>query len=154
MEKIIFRRATKDDYNAVNTMTKELFEYHKNIAPKIFGNAEFQNYDTQDFVSETTDDDKSWFVAQCGDEVVGMLLCYITANRFDKIYCFVDYLFVHSEFRGCGIASGLMQKVEEFAKLNGVNSIQLNVWTQNECGARFYEKNGFRAISSKLEKEI
>lgn len=154
MEKISFRKAKASDYDSVNAFTRELFEYHKELAPNIVGNTEFENYCTEDFASETTDDDKAWFVAECGNEIVGTVLAYITANRFNKIYCYVDSLFVRVGFRECGIASGLMGKVEEFAKANGVDSIQLNICSNNEIGAKFYEKCGFKSISIKLEKEI
>jgi len=154
MEKINFRRANFDDYDVVNALLENLFEYHKGLVPGIFSDAIFQNYSIEDFSCETADDDKAWFVAEINGEIVGAVLAYITANRYDEVYCYIDGLYVKADYRGRGVATGLMHKVEEFAKSNCVDSIQVDLWAGNETGAKFYQSLGLQPIKFTLEKKF
>lgn len=154
MDKFNFRRAVDRDYDVINKFNQALFDYHKNVCPEVFEYAEFEDYNYEDFLHEVSDDDKAWFVAEYDGNIVGAVLSYITADRFNQIFCYVDSLYVEPQFRNQGVASKLMSLVEDFSKKNGVNSLQLNVWVQNVAGMQFYKKLGLEPTNCKFEKKI
>lgn len=56
----------------------------------------------------------------------------------------LDFLFVHKDFQGRGIATALLQQVERLAKKKGIERLQ----TESSLTARgFFEKNGFVLLS-------
>lgn len=154
MEKCTFRRAEATDYKQVNNLQKELLEYHKNLAPNTYCNVFCEDYDFEDFLAEISDNDKAWFVAECEGKIVGTVLGYITANRYNQIYCFVDSLYVVPLFRGRGVATNLLKKVEELARKNSVDSIQIDVCATNIGATEFYENLGAKPVQYTLEKKI
>lgn len=56
----------------------------------------------------------------------------------------IDFLFVHKDFQGKGIASALYKQVERLARKKGMSLIR----TEASISARgFFEKNGFAVVA-------
>ena len=153
MDKVTIREATKDDYEIINSFAKELFEYHKKLMPQMICEA-YRDYDVENFENEVVDDDKIWLVAEVDGQAVGEGFAYISANRFNQIYAYIESIYVMPQYRKLGIATKLMANVEEFAKENDVSSIQLNVWAPNVAAFEFYKKLGLEPCRFKMEKKI
>ena len=153
MAKFTIRKATRDDYGIINSFAKELYEYHKKLMPQMFCEA-YRDYDVENFENEVVDDDKMWLVAEVEGKIVGEVFAYISANRFNQIYTYVESIYVIPKYRKLGIATELMANVEKFAKKNEVNSIQLDVWASNVVATEFYNKLGLVPCSFKMEKRI
>jgi ribosomal protein S18 acetylase RimI-like enzyme len=54
---------------------------------------------------------------------------------------------VFPQYRGLGIATKLLEHVEEIAKNNGQSSLALEVMSDNKHARKLYEKYGFKTIS-------
>jgi ribosomal-protein-alanine N-acetyltransferase len=54
---------------------------------------------------------------------------------------------VTSSARGKGIGSALLQKLDEYAKENGIRTISLEVRPSNAPAIALYEKFGFRIVA-------
>lgn len=88
-------------------------------------------------------DDERIFVAECGGQVVG----FVHAERYDVLYypTMVNILglAVSGEYRRRGMAAMLMQKVEDWARENGVKEIRLNSGMTRKGAHEFYRRMGF-----------
>ncbi|MBU6327244.1 MAG: GNAT family N-acetyltransferase [Verrucomicrobia bacterium] len=66
--------------------------------------------------------------------------------RGTKIWCGdfmeVDNLVVHPDFRGRGVATGLMKQIEVMAKEENCNIIVLDSYTNNHSSHRLYHRQG------------
>jgi GNAT superfamily N-acetyltransferase len=76
------------------------------------------------------------FVAVSGDEVLGYLL-----YEFHSGVC--EIMVLESVVQNIGIASTLIEKVKQAAKLNGVSKIIVQTSNDNTHAFRFYQRRGF-----------
>ncbi len=94
----------------------------------------------EDIMNENTK--YRYLVAVVNGKIAGA--CYIETSLIKLQTIRLGNMMVKKEYRRKGIASGLIDKVKEFALENDVKKIWL--WTQEELtGAiKCYEKNGFK----------
>jgi ribosomal-protein-alanine N-acetyltransferase len=81
-------------------------------------------------------------VAQCGDEVIGYVLCWFVA---DEIH--IVNLAVHAQSRRRGIGRRLMQEVCDRALQRGLSIATLEVRVHNQAAILLYESMGFRKVA-------
>lgn len=87
-------------------------------------------------------DHQMCFVVECQKALVG----FISLDRDGLI----DFLFVHKDFQGKGIASALLKQAERLARKRGMASLH----TESSITARnFFEKNGF-IVSAENKKTV
>ncbi|KHD05784.1 molybdopterin-guanine dinucleotide biosynthesis protein MobC [Candidatus Thiomargarita nelsonii] len=60
----------------------------------------------------------------------------------------MDGIVVHSDFRGKGIGSRLLEEIGKYAKENQFNRIRLDVIDINPKAKKLYERKGFKAVKS------
>ena len=58
--------------------------------------------------------------------------------------------YVDLPWQGRGIASVLMQAVQDQARARGARELWLGVWERNERAQAFYRKHGFRKVSTQV----
>ncbi|YBZ91589.1 GNAT family N-acetyltransferase [Paenibacillus sp. AK002] len=77
-------------------------------------------------------------------------------NVFMKSYrsVYIHQLGIMKVHRNKGIGRLLMNFINNFAKENGINKIQLDYWSDNESASQFYIKNGFKSYRNYLYKEV
>ncbi len=93
----------------------------------------------QAFVDEiTTNDMAIYFVALCNEQVIGYGGMW---KIFDEGH--ITNIAVHPEFRRCGAASGIMEKMLETSEEKGVKSLTLEVRKSNIAAQSLYCKYGF-----------
>lgn len=66
----------------------------------------------------------------------------------------LDELYVEDLERGMGLGQKLMDEAMLWIKKQGINRVNLNVYTWNESAIKFYEKNGFATYVLGMEKYI
>ncbi len=148
------RKATLDDYEAINILNKEIQNYHREIRPDVFVRTDFDDYDLETFSAEIEDDDKLWVVACEERKVVGAMLTYLKGNSSTgHVYCFIDTLVVTKNCRSKGIGQALFDEAERFARDNNIDTIELGVWEGNPA-YDFYKKQGMTTQRTILKKEL
>ena len=77
------------------------------------------------------------FVAKLEDEIIGVIdgACF-----FSEVH--IDRLIVKEEYRGNGVGTRLINKVEKFFKVYGFNN--MNIYVNQFQSPEFYEKYGFK----------
>ena len=71
-------------------------------------------------------------------------------NLQEKPSLGVDKLYVRKEFHGCGIATALMEHAVEQAFACGYSSLWLATNSYNKRALRFYEKQGFTPVGTRI----
>lgn len=101
------------------------------------------------------------FVAESSGRVVGWvagirlrqtkadLLEYVPMRRARVIELFVD-----DAFRGQGIGTLLLSKIETYFRKRGCNRLELEVYAFNDVAHGFYQKMGYRNLAIDMQKEI
>lgn len=96
-------------------------------------------------------DSAFWLALAENGAVAGYLKVNFRAAQHefrDKNAMEIQRIYVARPFQGQGVAQMLMEKAREAAVQAGVDFIWLGVWEHNPRAIRFYEKTGFRAVSS------
>lgn len=98
---------------------------------------------------------ESEFNVKYSDNVYTNWLVYIDNNKiigflnYDSIYdkAEIEYIYVDPLYRKSGIATKLFNKMLEDLDKKNINSITLEVRSDNTSAINFYEKNGFKSVS-------
>ena len=158
LDQIEIRNATSQDFSSIKSLHTDLYNIHHIGAPDIFKNI-------QSIVLSTKEIDISDFnvnnivVATVDSLVVGYLEFFektieeSETLRQRKMYCVVD-LVVSSEYRGKGIGKMLLGEVENRARLNSFDSVEVPVFTFNRKAQDFYEINGYSEYVTRVRKVL
>ena len=93
----------------------------------------------------------SCFIAEFNRKIVGFIMGF--RSQVDKNKFFLWQIGVFSKYREKEVGKKLLDKIENTAKDLGCNMIELTVDPENIPPQRFFEKHGYRNVSSK-EGEI
>ncbi|OHB56969.1 MAG: hypothetical protein A2Y12_20755, partial [Planctomycetes bacterium GWF2_42_9] len=88
------------------------------------------------------------FVARIDNILAGYVLFYIrdyAENPFRYAYrgIHIDQIAVLEEYQHQHVGSSLMDKVESFARSQGISRLELTYWDKNTEAGSFYAKRGF-----------
>lgn len=97
------------------------------------------------------DQGKIWLVAVEG-QIVGCGNCYVAdpAKAIGKI----SKIYLLPEFRGKGLGTQLVQKMETYLGSIGCKYVSLQVFGPNETARQFYKKTGFKEYFVDLLKAL
>lgn len=92
------------------------------------------------FLEELNNDMAIYFVAVSDGQVLGYGGMW---KIFDEGH--ITNIAVHPEFRLCGVASKIMDKILDISKFNGIANLTLEVRKSNIAAQKLYQKYGFKA---------
>lgn len=156
---VVVRPATADDYDALCALFSEVDALHRDHLPQIFQKPPGPVREPEYYRALLADENAGLFVA----EKNGRLIAFGHAAIRDtppipvfvpRRYAVVDGIGVKSEFRGGGIGSTLMHKIDEWAIAKGATAIELNVYEFNQEAIAFYQRLGFDTVSRKMGKSL
>ena len=81
----------------------------------------------------------NWLVYENNNEILGFL-------NYDSIYdkAEIEYIYVNPSYRNNNIATNLLNEMIRLLNACNINSITLEVRSDNLCAIKFYEKNKFK----------
>lgn len=85
------------------------------------------------------------------------LIAFVWFFEYEYLYekrMHINQIIVDKEHRGKKISNELLQKVEEFAKKQDVQVIDLYVSTSNQTAMSLYKNKGFKTSREYLTKEL
>jgi len=65
-----------------------------------------------------------------------------------------DNVFILPEYQGKGIGGRLMNWIFEYAKSLGCVASELNCYTENEAGQRFWKQQGYEVVAYHFKKQL
>lgn len=156
---IIIRPALETDYAAFIALYIEINNFHAAEHPEVFAHIQQPPKTPEEFLSMIHDPSQAVFVAEVEGQVIGWTqvilreappLVIMTPRRFGV----VDTLVVGAGFRRRGIGRALMERAEEWARQQGIDTLELGVWEFNKGAIALYEELGYRTFSRKMRKRI
>lgn len=151
IEKIYIKTATnKKDYEQLALIASEI--WHEHYTP-IIGNKQvaymLTQFQTASKIEDAVNQDKTiYYMPYYNQKLAG----YSAIKKIDNSF-FLSKLYVHSNFRGHGIARKLLSTIEEYALSQQVNTIFLTVNKNNNQSISIYKHLGF-VITDKLITDI
>lgn len=158
-KEIKIRKAEEKDYEAVNALYREIYtlfnkglpDFYKKMPKKTLPKGTFLNM---------IDDKKCFFVvSELENQVNGTLYAIIEEEEGDNwTYPYrrisVEEICVHPSFRGKGIGTLLMNEIEKWATKMKISELMVLIYSFNDSAINFYNKNGYKPYSIKLNKNI
>ncbi len=92
----------------------------------------------ENFYDEFCHNSRKYFVALCGEEVVG----YVGVFECDTDENIIG-IAVKKSFQNCGIGTKLLENVAKIARKENKKTISLEVDEHNTNAINFYKRNGF-----------
>ena len=158
MEAGMVRFAQYEDLERVNDLRKQVNDLHVSGRPDVFKPGfpeELQNY----VYSIFRDPLKKIVVCEKDGMISGFaVLNHITRPEtpfmLERDYLDIDEFGVDEAFRRKGIASAMIRFIADYAKREGFNRIELNMWEFNQSALEFYEAVGFTTYRRYMELEL
>ncbi|MFX0096351.1 MAG: GNAT family N-acetyltransferase [Candidatus Hodarchaeota archaeon] len=99
------------------------------------------------FVTETYAEDKNQvLVAEIEERIVGYIIFFVqtrTGLRTRYSWATIYDIYVHSDFRGRGIATKLIEKCLKYLESKNVTHVRLTVWVNNKIARKLYQRFSF-----------
>jgi ribosomal protein S18 acetylase RimI-like enzyme len=152
---VSIRRASLDDYEAISRLYELVDALHAKGRPDAFKDPGGRS---REFLAECLGaKDSAMFVAEAEGVVVA--LAYVTLGRppndvfhRPRVFAYLEELVVSPAHRRKGIATVLVDEVEDWASAQRVDAVELTVWEFNEDALRFYESLGYATSYRRMFK--
>lgn len=92
------------------------------------------------------------FIVAYDEEALGYVAMY--ANDKKGKVAYITLIGVRPQYRGKHVGKRLLMECCKIALSQGMKEIKLEVRNKNEKAMTFYEKNGFKVISSASERSV
>lgn len=150
MQNIAIRLATRNDISRINELFIQMIQYvneqnkksGKPVDEETFKNG-YEDGFLEIYLSRS---DKFILVAELDGQVVAYLSCEEKERNSNDSFIYLDDFCVDSDFRGYGIGTQLINKVQEYAIDNCFANLRLHVENENLKALNFYTNLGFIPI--------
>lgn len=149
---VTIRLASKQDYDAVERIMKQVHRMHVDWRPDIYIDADpILPYDR--YLSHL--EEQQILTAELEGEVVGLLI-YLVRHICggpvkERDVLFVDSMAVEERYRGQGIGGRLFDALLQMCRERGYDGLELQVNARNAQARAMYEKYGFTEKSVNME---
>ena len=152
------RFAEEKDLEQVNVIRRQVNTLHVNGKPKVFRpgfSEELKNYVYTAF----RDPLKKVVVCEKDGRVCAFAVLLHTVkpesvHRLEMRFLEINELGVDETCRRQGIGRALIDFIRDYAKKQGYDRMELNMWEFNEGALKFYEAVGFSTYRRYLEMQI
>jgi ribosomal protein S18 acetylase RimI-like enzyme len=104
----------------------------------------YRTWDEYDLVSFFSEDGEFCLVAETNDRVVGFALGTIIEKRGSAwIYGYLQWLGVHPDLKGAGVASRLLDRLTDLFIENGARILLVDTEVENADAIAFFKRKGF-----------
>ena len=152
------RFAKKEDLEQINELRKQVNDLHVKGKPEIFKpgfSDELREYiydifrDAQKKIIVCVSDGNI-----CALAVLHHIIRPETPYMFERDYLDIDEFCVDEAFRRRGIGARMIDFIRDFAKSEGFERIELNMWEFNQDALAFYEAVGFSTYRRYMEMKL
>ena len=152
------REASALDSDALAVLCAQVHAMHVTWRPEVFRAASVEEMESL-FRQWLGQESFRAYLARQDNRPVG----YIAVRLVDRPgnvlmsrrrYLDVEQIGIVPDERGRGVGRALLEKVKEFARQQGLQRIELNVWAENAEAQRAFAAWGFRTQSERMTLEL
>jgi ribosomal protein S18 acetylase RimI-like enzyme len=89
-----------------------------------------------------------------GDKLVGCCGFWILMKYYAGKHLEPDNVMIHPDYRNLGLGEKMIAFVEQFAREQDCEALELNVYVSNLAGQRFWTRQGFNTIGHHMQKKL
>ena len=107
--------------------------------------------------SRLSDDESITYLARHGDHLVGYVAAEVQTPPpiFQQMReCHINELFVREDARRQGVASELLDTIEDWGRTHNCEQVDLNVDKENRSAKALYETQGYDTRRYNLKKQV
>jgi len=158
-EMSLIREYRAGDYEEVCACFVELQDYERGIDKHIADGASVAKKYLDYMFSRCAETGGTVFVAELEARVVGFVSIWTkikmkAIEESEYEYAYVSDLVVLKEHRGRGAGKALLQRAEQYARLEGAKILRIGVLAKNEVARSLYNKLGFEERIVELSKGL
>lgn len=156
---IHIRPATAADLPALTDVMTEADRYHAATLPDLFREPRDTAGTAEYLRAVLANEQARVFVAERGEDVIGCVLATVRRARdlpmlVPRVWVHVETLAVRERDRRTGAGTALMRAAEQWAREQGIERVELNVWDFNQPARALYERLGYRAASHVMVRDL
>ncbi|UCC64194.1 MAG: GNAT family N-acetyltransferase [Anaerolineae bacterium] len=158
------RLAGMQDLEALCRLYYDFHEFHvRGVPDRLVNLGDGEAFDDSQLRAAlekiVADDDGALFVAEAGNQIVGLAEVYVRQDephpeRVSRRYGYLQSLMVHESFRRQGIGRRLAEVAQEWAGEKGATEMRLDTWEFPASPLGFYECLGYRTLRRTLVQEL
>lgn len=150
-EGLKFRKAVEADIDSILNIIRQAQNYFKEQGIDQWQNG-YPNYDT---IKSDIDNQSGYVLLKDNEIVATVALIFDGEKSYESIYggswisSGEDYATIHriavnSQYKGLGLGSIIIKKIEDICSIRGINSIRVDTHKDNLSMQRLLHKNGFK----------
>lgn len=89
-----------------------------------------------------------------GDRLIGISGIWMLTKYYVGKHVEPDNVFILPEYQGKGVGQQLLEWIFSYAKSEGCTASELNCYTGNTAGQRFWEKQGYELVAFHYQKQL
>ena len=145
--RITVRPATPDDFEAVKALFREGDDHHRALGADGI-RQDHVDYERRDFDRTLAESSVIVLIAESDGDAVGFLRARKMETPYSRIHAaariaLVDEVVVATKSRSLGVGKALVGEVKRWARAQGCDGVELNVYSSNEAAVAFYLREGF-----------
>ena len=151
---MLIRNATAADLEAIIALSAFVQQQHAEALPELF-KTPAQSPQTADAFRDYLADPGTLMLLAEEMQPVGYLWAQFQNRpdgwaRFGMRLLNIQHIAVAPKFRRQGVGALLLNKAVEIARKEGIQRVELDVWSFNSEAKRFYAKHGFAAFNERM----
>src|SRR5262245_42480762 len=156
---ITVRAASIEDADAIERLTVEVQQLHREALPDIFKLPSDKLFSREKLAKLLQDANSTVAVAENNGEIVGHVYAVTThrpENDFKKAekYMYIQQIGVRKDARRQGVGRALIAFIERRALASAVTALQLDYWEFNTRAQNFFESCGFSASQVMMRRRM
>ncbi|WP_431322692.1 N-acetyltransferase family protein [Rhizobium sp. YTU87027] len=142
-EPFVIRRAELSEAEALAQFAAHLFRdtYDKDTAASDIDAHIEKNFSVGHQAGEISDPSAAVFLSTFDDRIIGY--AHVIFDSVNHRPAFLNRIYVHTGWRGRGLATELLETVLSEARQRGETRLELTVFEQNARAIAFYKRAGF-----------
>jgi diamine N-acetyltransferase len=156
---ITVRVAIIEDADAIECLTAEVQQLHREALPDIFKSPSDKLFSREKLATLLQDANSTVAVAESNGEIVGYVygvIMHRPENDFKKAekYVYIQQIGVRKDARRQGVGRALIAFIERKALASAVTGLQLDYWAFNTRARSFFESCGFSASQVMMRRRL
>jgi ribosomal protein S18 acetylase RimI-like enzyme len=149
------REATPDDAATISDLNDTVQAVHAEALPHIFKPPTPETFSTAEVRAILDDPQQHIYIAYVDDRPAGYIYVQIGERRESPIRRAMQLLYIHHisvnpEHQGTGVGKALIDHVKTVARENGIDHLELDVWSFNTHAQAFFQRQGFEPYNVRM----